>query len=189
MALKIVTAPAVEPITLAEAKSHIKAFTNDEDALIQIWITAARRRAETFMQRRLITQTWDYFRDCFPCWGMEIPNAPLQSVTSVKYVDNAGAEQTLGAAKYLVDANADPGRITPAYAEVWPVTREQMSAVTIRFVCGYGLAAVVPEEIKSAILLMIAHLEQHRSEVAAAEMFEMPRAADHLLGPYRVTRF
>jgi uncharacterized phiE125 gp8 family phage protein len=188
MALKLITPPSVEPITLAEAKAHIKALTSDEDALIQIWITAARRRAETFTRRRFITQTWDYSRDCFPCWGMEIPNAPLQSVTSIKYVDDAGTEQTLGTSKYQVDANTDPGRITPAYGEAWPVTRDQMNAVTIRFVCGYGLAAVVPEEIRSAILLMTAYLEQNRSE-ADNETFRLPSAPDHLLCPYRVIRF
>lgn len=190
MGLKLVAAPAVEPITLAEAKAHIRSVTNDEDTLVTRWIAGARRRAQTFTQRVFITQTWEWLLDGFDRWQLELPNGPLQSVTSVKYLDEAGVEQTLAPARYIVDAKSDPGRITPAYGDAWPTTLCRINAVTIQFVAGYGAAAAdVPEEIKIAMLLMIAHLDQHRSEVAEDELFEIPQGAPAYLTPYRVTRF
>lgn len=189
MATKLITAPAVEPVTLAEARAHLKATSADEDVLIQGWIMAARERAESFTARRLITQTWDWVMDRFPCWEMEVPNAPLQSVTSISYVDTAGATQVLDAAKYLVDAKSDPGRITPAYGEVWPPTRSQINAVTVRFVCGYGLANAVPVGVKAAMLLVCGYLDQHREDVTDFEKFQLPQNSEWLMRPYRVMRF
>jgi uncharacterized phiE125 gp8 family phage protein len=195
-ALKLVTAPVVEPITILQAKQHLRVTGTDEDALILTLITAARGHAEAYTGRRFVTQTWDYFLDCFPLtewytWGaIEIPNAPLQSVTSVKYVDEAGVEQTIGTSDYVVDAKSDPGRIAPAYGKTWPWPRAQLNAVTIRFVCGYGLAPAVPYEISAAILLIIGELFKNREEtVAGAILQEVPRGVESLLSPYRVTRF
>ena len=190
MGLVLVTAPAEEPLTLAQAKEHLRATTSDEDALIAMLIRAARRQAESLTHRRLVTQTWDWVLDEFPEWCVELPYPPLQSVTSVKYIDTAGVEQTLAGSSYQVDAKTQPGRLMPAYGAVWPSTRtETFNAVTVRLVCGYGLAGAVPEDIKAAMLLMIGHLNEHREEVSDFETFEVPRAAEHLLAPYRVMRF
>lgn len=189
MAYQLVAAPGVEPVTLAEARAHLRVTATDEDWLIQAHIIAARRRAESLTHRRLVTQTWDWFLDRFPCWEMEVPFGQLQSVTSVKYLDTAGVEQTLAGTEYLVDAKSDPGRITPAYGKVWPTTRAQMNAVTIRFVCGYGLADRVPWEIRAAILLMVGHLFEHREDVSDFQAFALPDGAEMLLAPYRIMRF
>lgn len=164
--------------------------TTNDPQLLRL-ITAARRHAETFTRRRFITQTWDWVMDGFPCARtIEMPCAPLQSVTSITYTDTAGDAQTLSALLYQVDTKSDPGRIAPAYGEVWPSTLgDTLAAVTIRFVCGYGLAAAVPQEIKQAMLLMIGHWYEHREDVADFELFAVPNAADMLLTPFRVLRF
>jgi uncharacterized phiE125 gp8 family phage protein len=194
-ALKLVTAPVVEPVSLLQAKQHLRVTIPDEDALILSLIIAARSHAETFTGRRFVTQTWDYFLDCFPWleWSrsgsFEIPNGPLQSVTSVKYIDEAGVEQTMNTSEYLVDAKSDPGRISPAYGKTWPAPRLQMNAVTVRFVCGYGLAAAVPYEISAGILLLIGEFFKHREETVVGSLQEVPRGAEALLTPYRVIRF
>lgn len=189
MGYDLITAPAVEPITLGEARAHLRITATDEDWLIQAYIIAARRRAEDITNRRFITQTLDWHLDFFPGWGLELPFGKLQSITSVKYVDTAGVQQTLDSSKYLVDAKSDPGRLTPAYGEVWPSTREQMNAVTIRFVCGYGLADAVPWEIRAAMLLMIGHLYNNREDVTDFQSFMLPNGAEALLAPYRIWRF
>jgi len=188
MAYDLITAPAVEPVTLAEARAHLRVTATDEDWLIQAYVIASRRRAEHITNRRFITQTWDWHLDAFPGWALELPFGKLQSITSVKYIDTAGVQQTMDAADYLVDAKSDPGRITPAYGKVWPTTRAQMNAVTIRFVCGYGLADQVPWEIRAAMLLMIGHLYEHREDVADFQTFPLPTGADALLSPYRIWR-
>lgn len=190
MAYELITAPVVEPITLAEARSHLKDPPTGEDWLIQAYILAARERAEAITNRRFITQTWDWHLDAFPCWGLELPFGKLQSITSVKYYDTAGVQQTLGSSLYLVDAKSDPGRLTPAYGETWPSTREQMNAVTIRFVCGYGLTDKVPWQIRAAMLLMISHWYVNREPVNIGNIVTpVPMTVDDLLSPYRIVWF
>jgi uncharacterized phiE125 gp8 family phage protein len=144
MALSLVTGPSVEPVTLAEAKVHLRQDVADEDALITTLITAARQWTETFTHRALITQTWDLKLDDFPCDNadLELPLAPVASVTSISYVDTTGATQTWSASSYQTDLPTGPqaqrGRIAPAYAQYYPVPRSQLNAVTVRFVAGYG---------------------------------------------------
>lgn len=192
MGLKLITPPAVEPVTLEEAREHLRAPSADtsQNALIQALVIAAREHCEHYTHRRFVTQTWDWVMDAFPCWSVELPHAPLQSVTTVNYVDTAGATQLLAGSAYQVDAQTDPGRLMPAYGAVWPSTRpDTLNAVTIRFVCGYGLAAAVPRLVKAAMLLMVGHLSEHREEVSDFQLFALPLGVERLLSPYRVLRF
>lgn len=164
-ALTLHTAPVEEPVTLAEAKMHCRITSSTEDALVSAWIIAARGRAENYTHRRFITQTWDWSMDAFPYGVLAVPHAPLQSVTAITYVDAVGLEQVLDPAAYQVDAMSDPGRIAPAAGGTWTwvvVPSNTLNAVTVRFVCGYGLAADVPQEIRAAMLLHISDLNEHR---------------------------
>ena len=90
-----------------------------------------------------------------------VPVPPLQSVTSIKYLDTAGAEQTLASYTYRVDAVREPGRIALDYGKYWPSTYPVMNAVTVRFVAGY---ATVPEPIRWALLMLINELYEQRQE-------------------------
>lgn len=188
--LAIVTAPTEEPLTLAEAKAHLRVTGSGDDTYITTLITVARQWAENYTRRALITQTWDLFLDKFPRWMLEMPLPPLQSVTTLEYTDTDGVQQTLGGTLYRVDTNAERGRITPAFNEVWPVTRAVMSAVKIRFVAGYGLAAAVEVKIKQAMLLLIGHLYENRQDVVIGVMpAHVPQSSKWLIGDYRSVRF
>jgi uncharacterized phiE125 gp8 family phage protein len=190
MGLSLFVPPAEEPITLAEARLHLRVTQNEENALIMALIAAAREHAEAHTRRRFITQEWDWVMDAFPSGTVELPGAPLQSVTSVSYLDGAGATQVLPGSSYQVDIKTDPGRIAPANGATWPTTNSgTLNAVTIRFVCGYGKIAAVPKSIKQAILLMIGHWWEHREEASDFELFPVPYAVDALLSPFRVLRF
>ena len=156
------TAPASEPITLAEAKMHCRIDIADEDELVVMLISSVRQHAETILRRRLITQTLDGYLDAFP---LEIKLMPLQSVTAITYVDTDGNTQTLAADQYLVDATSQPARISRAYNVDWPDTRVQNNAVKVRFVAGYGLPAAVPQCIKSWMLVRIATLFSNRQQI------------------------
>lgn len=147
------TAPSYEPLTLAEAKVQCKVDHSDEDENILMLISTVRQHAETILRRRLITQTLDGYLDAFP---LEIKLMPLQSVTSITYVDTDGNTQTLAADQYLVDAVSQPARISRAYNVDWPDTRVQNNAVKIRFVAGYGVPSAVPQCIKSWMKIRIA---------------------------------
>lgn len=189
MPTKIITEPGVEPVTLADAKQYLRVSGTDEDALILRLIATARRRAEKLTWRALCTQTIDYVLDEFHCRVIELPAPPLQSVTHVKYFDLNGTEQTMDSSLYQVDTISEPGRIAPAYLQVWPSTRDQMNAVTVRMVCGYGGTAQVPPDIANAVLLMVGHYYEHREEVSDFEKFPVPNSAECLLETYRSLRF
>ena len=196
MGFNLVTAPALEPVSLPDAISHLRVTGLDESGLIEALITAARLSIEGRyggLQRALITQTWDWFFDCFPVSSarpLEVPMPPLQSVTSITYTDTEGAAQTWSAAKYTVDARSLIGRIMPAYNETYPETRDVMNAVTVRFVAGFGATAQdVPQPIRQAMLLLIGHMYENReTHIIGASISALP-TIDALLAPYRIVSF
>ncbi len=141
--LTLVSAPMGEPITLDEAYKHLRLPEEEDSAQISGLITAARQYFEEIDDRRLLSQTWKLTLDRFPCWTIDIPLRPLQTINSIKYIDSAGVQQTIDAADYQVDLTAFRARVTPAYGKYWPIARYQMNAVEIQFVCGYGDATTI----------------------------------------------
>lgn len=197
MALFQHTPPAGEVLDLAAVKAFLRVDATADDALIGALIIAARQRAEGpagITGRALMTQTWDWSFDLFPVCGtgrlgtvpldlaLKVPLPPLQSVSSITYVDCDGDLQTLDPSKYAVDIASQPGRISPAYGEVWPVTRRQMNAVSVRFVAGYSNAGAVPGLIGQAMLLLIGAWYENRDALS----LDVPPAVADLLSQYRV---
>lgn len=189
MSLVLDTPPASEPITTAEAKSHLRVDISDDDTLIDSLVTAARVHVENITRRQLITATWVESFDCFPdnryC-PIYLSKPPLASVSSIEYVDTDGNTTTWSSSNYRVDTASQPGRITPAYNEDWPTdVRDVTNAVSITYVAGYGSATDVPGPIRSAILLLVAHWYENREAVViGATVKELPIAVDHLLSDY-----
>lgn len=188
MSLTLVTAPAEEPVTAAEVKTHSRITGTDDDVYIALLIEAARIYVEGYINRALITQTWDWKLDS-GLHGMQVDKAPLQSVTTVKYIDTDGAEQTLASSVYTVDTDTEPGRIILAYNQSWPSTRNVIQNVTVRFVAGYGDNTAVPEAIRFAILWLVDHWYEHRSEVSELRLSETPTSVKSVLWPYRTDFF
>lgn len=192
--LKLVTKPVLEPVTLDETKDHLRLELSDgsEDALVARLIVAARRRAENFLWRAIMTQTWDFFLDEFPAgddFTILLPLPPLQSVTTVKYIDTDGATQTVPTAEWKTDAVSEPARLVPAFDKTWPSTRDEINAVEIRFVAGYADIGEVPEEIKTAMKMMAGTWYENReSEQEGAELQAIPLNED-AVADYRVYRF
>lgn len=166
------------------------------DPYLTSLVKSARRLVESETGRALITQTWILRLEGFPTSSdcpLWVPLPPLQSVSSIAYVDADGVSQTWAAASYQVTTPAgdapDCGRIAPAYGEVWPTTREQMEAVTITFVAGYGAAGAVPEDLKHAMKLIVGHLyEQRQLVVVGASVTQIPKTTDWIVDLYRVRR-
>lgn len=195
--LVIVTPPAVEPVTLQEAKDWCRGPTSADDTLITGLITAARRYIEKYISRALITQTWDYWLDYFPgsnwygsrppCWELTVPRPPLQSISSIKYIDTTGVQQTLASSEYTVDAKREPGRIVPAYQKVWPTPRSGIpNAVQVTFLAGYGAGgSAVPEELKDGIKVLVAKLYEKREAVADVSEKDVPAAFGNLVNEFR----
>ena len=197
MTLKRTIAPEAEPVTLAEAKLHLKRDDTDDDDLITALIQAAREHIESWSDRLLVSQTWQMTLHCFPRsnGAIRIPKAPLRSITSITYTDQNGDGQTFSSSLYTVDANDKQGWVYLAYNQDWPDTRGEPNAVTITFVGGYAPGSAspvdhaenVPQPIKRAMLLLVGHWYANREAVnVGSSVNEMPMAVDALLTPYRV---
>lgn len=190
MALKLITAATTYPVTLADAKLHCKVDDVADDALITAMITSATELAEQELGRALMAQTWEVTLDSFPD-AFELTRVPVQSVTSVKYYDTTGTLQTLSGSLYSVDTADGDGfaYVTPAYNTSWPETRDQINAVSVRYVSGYTDAAAVPEPIKAWIKLMVAAMYENREAEAQAVRSNgtlKMQFVDRLLDRYRV---
>lgn len=191
MTLKLITAPATEPVTASEAKSHLRVDTTADDTLIGTLITAARQHVENHLRRALITQTWELVMDAFPAGDViRLPRPPLVSVTSIKYTDVAGSESTFSSAAYVVDTDSTKGRVVLKSGESWPSdTLAAANGVRVRYVAGYGSAAAVPNPIRQAILLLIGTLYENRESVLVAQgvtVAQLPFGVEALLMPYRI---
>jgi uncharacterized phiE125 gp8 family phage protein len=185
---KLLTPPIVEPLTLLDVRQQIGIVDSDDtsrDEVLSQRIISARRWAEEHMHRAIITQTWGCYLDQFPCdRGGEIQLvADLQSVSSITYVDTSGAVQTLASDQYYVDTVAH--RVCPAYGVTWPSARCQPNAIVITYVCGYGLAGAVPEEIKDALKFIVGHWEGYQSGIESGyRITTIPYAVTQLLQPH-----
>lgn len=191
MWLNQTAAPAETPITLAEAKAHCRVDGPDDDALISSLIDAVTQHLDGrrgYLGRCLVMQSWEYRLACFPdCGIIELPLPPLQSIASVKYIDDAGNEQTLVEnTDYIVDNATYYGQVRRAFDAIWPVPRLEDYAVRVIFSAGFGDAAAVPQPIKSAMLMIIEQLYDKRGDNDDAPMITIPAAARWLLGPYRI---
>lgn len=159
MSLKLITAATALPVTLAEAKLAHRFDAADLDTDIEDMIRDATRLAEHEIGKCLMPQTWELTLDAFPD-AIRLTRPPVASVTSVQYVDPAGVLQTLAPSAYILDTTDGYGLayLLPAYGTSWPATREQASAITVRFVAGYADAASVPSHLKRQVKIFVAML-------------------------------
>lgn len=183
------TAPTTEPLTTAEAKKHLRVDIADDDTYIDALVAAARQYAETATNRQFVSATWDAIWDWFPPF-FTLRKPPLQSVTSIIYLDSAGASQTLSSSEYQVITSREPGEVHLAPTSSWPTTESgRLDAVTVKYIAGYGAASAVPDGIKQAILLLVGAWYENREQIVVGAVVNELKgsvAADSLLQSYTV---
>jgi uncharacterized phiE125 gp8 family phage protein len=181
--LTIAVAPLELPVTVVEAREHVKESSTTRDAEILRLIYAATDFAEQYTGRAFISQTFDYVLDGFPYESeIRLPRSPLISVTSLKYRDTANVEQTWATSNYEVDNDEWEPRVVLGDGKSWPDTFVRHDAVTVKFVAGYGGAAKVPYAIQTAILF---HVEAHYDRDERSMEMLVARA-ETLLYPFRL---
>lgn len=186
MRLRLITPPTVEPITLSTAKDHLRVTHDLEDDLINGLIMSARDLCERETGRALMPQTWELALSGFDD-VMDLSIAPIISITSVKYTDSAGAEQTFPVTEYVLDnAGQYIAAVALASGKSWPTVHAGINTVRIRFQAGYADAASVPPALKQWMLLQISHWYRNRESVNVGNIVsEMPFACN-LLNAYRI---
>lgn len=194
MGLVLLTGPAEEPVSVIEAKAHLRVSTAADDALIGSLITAAREYVESETRRALVTQVWDLFMDAPPA-GDEVvlPMPKLRSVESIQFHRADGTSGTVPSLEYFVDGASEPGRVRLVSGASWPsVELRPANGFQVRFEAGYGGAGDVPQGIKQAILLLVGTLYENREDVVVAQgvnIGRLPFGMRALLGPFRVYRW
>ena len=157
MSIEVTSDPAAEPVSTADAKAHMGVSISTDDTRIDEIVVAVRKYVEGYIKRSLITQTLRLKLDAFPRSPeiIRLPRSPVQSVTSINYLDSNGDSTLLASSSYVTDLVSSPARIQPAFGEVFPATRGIFDSVTIIFVAGYGAAATaIPEDIVHAIKIL-----------------------------------
>ena len=196
MRLVLVTAPSVEPVTLEELQTHLRADTSDnadDDLLISIQ-QAAREHVEHITRRALLTQTWDYSLDAWPDGNaIVLPLGNLQNAVAtapvVTWLDADGTSTTLTwVTDYLVQTAGDQcGVIALPYSGAWPTgTLYPVAPITVRYVAGWTTAALVPASLRAAVKLLAADLYEMRGEPVLGQTVVENKTASRLLAPWRL---
>lgn len=190
-----VTQPSVEPVSVAEAKDHLRVDTSDDDDLIGAYIASAREWAEAFMGYAIIQRQLKLTLDQFPGSGIiTLPRSNLISIDSVEYVDRDETTQTWAASNYSADTSSEEGRLIRGFGVDWPNTLNHPQSVTITYTAGYpddgasppDYTANVPESVKAAIKLLVGHLYENREAVVVGTIVaEVPFAVKALLSPHQ----
>ncbi len=187
MALVLTSAPTLEPVSLDEAKAHLRLDSMDDDALITSLIATARLYVERMLSRALITQSWSLFLDAWPeGYWLTLPLAPVQAVSAVTTYAADDAPSVFDTGDYWLDAVSDPPRLVLRGTQPWPAPGRRANGIEVAFTAGHGDAATdVPAPLRQAILLLVAHWYEHREPVVESAGLELPGTAAALLMPYR----
>ncbi len=205
------TAPATEPLSLSEARLHLRLSTTDDDTLVTNLISVARMACEEFTRRALITQGWTLWLDHFPgtatnWWDNEnsssssyltvkrfinLPRPPLVAVASVSTFDDDDTETVFDPANYFVDSASEPGRLALRNAATWPTPGRETHGIQIVYTAGYGDASDVPQSLKQGMLGHIAALYENRGDditpaAQAMRIKVLPAIVEQLYQPYRL---
>jgi uncharacterized phiE125 gp8 family phage protein len=168
------TAPAVEPVTLSDAKAHLRVDTATDDAYIGSLITAAREWCEQYLDRTLVHTQWVMRFDKFPPDGthdIELPRPPMATAgtttaVALTFTFENGTTSTYSTASYRVDRDGVPGTVKTLYGQTWPPHLQDDNAISVTWWGGYGASGTsVPAAIRHAILMLVGFWYEHRSTV------------------------
>lgn len=189
MALILTSGPALEPVTVAEAKAHLRVDGSAEDVLINSLILTSRLHIEAALGLALVAQGWTLILDKWPKDGaVPLPIRPVMAIGGVRVYSIDDVPETVSSSDYILEGKGVPPRLVPKAG--WKAPGRKAAGIEIDFIAGFGaLAADVPHPIRHALLLLIAHWYEHRDplEIGRPEA-NIPNAVSELLMPYTVPR-
>lgn len=153
MGLRLITPPTAPAVAVSDIKADLRVDHNDDDALIAAYLDASTQWVEERLEKKLMTQSWEFVIDEFPCNEIMLPLGPVQTLTAIHYFDPSTLEMLLPASDYYLDNTSRDPWVFPQAA--WPTTQTAVNAVRIEFVVGYPTAAKIPQPITQAIRLLV----------------------------------
>ncbi len=181
------------PITLDEAKAHLRVTFADDDALIEQLIRAATTELEIRCQRTLCETTYTEVLDAFPSSGIKLALPPLLAVSNIVYYGTAGTLLTLSASDYIVDNHSEPGWVFPVTGKTWPETQDRINAVTVTYTAGYLAGGnahqqrdAVPKDLRAWLLIRVATLYENREAAVTGTIVSSVPGLDSLWQTHRI---
>lgn len=183
----LISAPTETPVSLAEAKAHLRVESNDEDGLITALVAAVTAYLDGYagiLGRAIVTQTWQQDFDILER-VLRLP-LPASGISSITVRSRDGTLSTIASENYALkhDARGSLVRFKDSYS--LPGDLYETAAIAVTFVAGYGAAAAVPVAIKQAMLLIVAYWHLNREANTAGNSNNTPVSAEALLAPYRM---
>ena len=191
LTLELLTPPSSEPVTIEEVTRHLRVDEVVSDyELLEAYITMARTSIEEYLRWQLLTATWKLSLDRFPNL-IRVPRPPLQSVTTIEYIDTQDTLQTLDAAEYQVDSASQPGRIMVARGKTWPtVAHATFNAVQITYQAGHTAIANIPPPIRLCLMMLAGDFYEHREAAldigGGLQRIDKNMTYVHMLAMYRI---
>ena len=187
--IEVVTPPTVDADFLALVLDHVKVEAGDEEAaygdLVTAYLDAALARVEAMSGRMLFTRSLRFTADAFGT-ALVLPASPVSSISSVQYVDTAGATQTLAGSAYALVDKAETPMLYPVFGTDWPKVRPFPGSVTVDFDAGYGAAMDdIPAPLRQATMQTVADWMRFGGNVATASVMELPESAYRACLSYR----
>ncbi len=189
MTVALITKPAVEPVMLAGAKSHLRIDITDEDVFVSELIVAARQYLEQICGLRLITQSWRQYEDCWPnSHVLNLELRPVKSVQAITVYDADGTPSVIPPTDYQVDAYSQTARIhMPGGVSAGQSSIQAMNGIEVDFTVGFGDTGVdVPDTLKRAILMLVAHWYEFRGAISPQEQpVSIPPGFETLIASFK----
>jgi uncharacterized phiE125 gp8 family phage protein len=185
MASILLTPPAVEPLSLAEAKAFLRVETADDDSLIAALIAAGRIHVERQAGLALITQGWRLVLDCWPENGrIALRPTPVRALIAARVFDFDGEGRAVDLRPFVLDATTSVLSFRP-----WtlPMPTRIAAGIELDVAAGFGDAAAdVPEPLRQAVRLFVAHWYENRGVVGGMQGAPLPPNAAALVAAYRM---
>ena len=187
--IELVTAPAAEPITTAEAKAQMRIEHSDDDTLIERLVDTAINFVDVTgsLGKAMITQTWGEWFTPNP-GVISLSLGPVQSVSAIKYYDTDNNIQTATLSDFYVLGPSSRTTIKPKAGKSWPTTFTRDDAIKVEYVIGYGDAASdVPDSVRHALMMLVAHFYENRELSVDRAMAEIPFGFEALIDRERAS--
>jgi len=177
------TPPVVEPVSVSDAKAHLRVDSDEDNFYIASLISAAREWVETYIDRTLVKTQWTLKMDRFPIGDIELPRPPMMPLSvSLTFTSESGAVSVLASNLYRVDSASTPGVVRPLREADWPAYMDDANAITITYWAGYGDdGKSVPAAIRHAILMLVGQWYERRAAADSMGGNEVPFGVSSLL--------